>query len=159
MSSSQLIACQQPSSLVDTIRTTTTLTLSPTSIEDSVKPQEILAVMSPAASLEQRASRATLSEGMVITQLPEDLQLMAAVLSTIDPAQDTWRWRGHLVEDTTSLHGWMLELELLVAESIADVMVGNLLRARYEDPNQEEGDEFSGTDDGDVHDFEGNLNS
>ena len=95
---------------------------------------------------------------MVITQLPEVSQLMAAALLRIDPAWDMWGWSGCLVTDTTSLGGWTLELELLVAKSIGDVMLGNLLRAGYESPYQEEGDELSGMDDGDVHDFEGNLN-
>ena len=116
-------------------------------------------VMSPAVSLEQRGFCVTQNEGTVITQLPEDSQLMAAALSAIDPAQDTWGWRGRLVTDITSLGGWTLELELLVTESIGDAMLGNLLWAGYESPNQEESDELSGMDDGNIHDFEGNLNN
>ena len=116
-------------------------------------------VMSPAVSLEQRGFRAIPSEGTVITQLLEDSQLMAVALSTINPTQDTWGWRGCLVEDTTSLGGWTLELKLSVTDCVGDVMVGNLLRAGYKDLDQEEGDKFSGTDDRDVHDFEGNLDN
>ena len=85
--------------------------------------------------------------------------MMAAALSLIDPARDTWGWSGRLVGDTTRPQGWTLELELLVSDSVGDVMLGNLLRQGYEDPDQEEGDEFSGTDNGDVHDFKGNLNN
>jgi len=84
---------------------------------------------------------------------------MAVVLSRINPAQDMWGWLGRLVSNTTSLGGWTLELKLLVAESVGDAMLGNLLWAGYEDPDQEEGDELSGTDDGGVYDFEGNLHN
>ena len=62
------------------------------------------------------------------------------------------------MEDTTSLGGWTLELELSVTDHIRDVMMGNLLWMGYEDLDQEAGDEFSGTGEGDVHDLEGNLN-
>ena len=84
---------------------------------------------------------------------------MTVVLSTIDPAQDMWGWRGCLVEDTTRLGGWTLELKLSVVDHVGDVMVGNLLQMGFESPDQEEGDEFSWMDDGAIHDFKGNLNN
>ena len=105
VSSNRLIVCQQPSNLASSIPTITTSTASPISIKGFAGLSETLMVMSPAVSLEQRGFRAILSEGMLVTQLPEDSGMMAAALSLINPAQDTWGWSGPLVGDTTRPHG------------------------------------------------------